>query len=158
MNTRNSEHPLAETKKLSKTRRKLPKTAIEDLIQTCVLMGRCSKEPPKEIFNRYIIIIDKYDFYFFNKPWPVKYNFAEATTFTEEDLHFLLGTEKEPVPESEYSERIDAICLKKTISLEDSPGYWGMFWAYQALEKKLETLSSDTQATDDHNASSTEPC
>ena len=100
-------------------------------------MGKCSGEPATDIFKRYLHLIEKHDSYFFSKPWPAKYDFTQATTFTEKDLQFLLGTEKEPIDQEEALDRFDIICLKKTVSLEGSPGYWGIFWAHQALEEKL---------------------
>ena len=132
-----------------KARRKLPKTTIEDLTQSCELMGRLSGKPAGEIFNRYLQLIDKYDYYFFSEPWPAKYDFTQAITFTEKDTQFLLGTEKEPVDESEAPDRFDTICLKKSISLEGSPGFWGIFWAHQALEKKLETSLNNCLTPDE---------
>ena len=134
---------------LHKTRRKLPKTTIEDLTQTCELMSKYSGEPAKAIFTRYLQLIDKYDYYFFSEPWPAKYDFTQATTFTEEDMQFLLGTENEPADEAEVIDRFDIICLKKTVSLEGSPGYWGIFWAHQALEKKLETTLNNCLTPDE---------
>jgi len=106
-------------------------------------MSKYSGKPAREIFQRYLHLIDKYDYYFFNESWPTKYNFTKATTFTEEDMQFLLGRE-EKLNEQETIDRFDIICLKKTISLEGSPGFWGIFWAYQALQKKLET-TEDSQ-------------
>jgi len=136
MSTRNSKQHLEDEKMQHKPQRKLPRTAIADLTETCNLMSKCSGQPAQEIFKRYLQLIDKYDYYFFSEPWSAKYDFTQATTFTEEDLQFLLGT----VDMAEASDRFDVICLKKSISLEGSPGYWGIFWAHQALEKKLETL------------------
>lgn len=146
MSTRNSEHlDLEDGKMPRKSQRKLPRTAIEDLTETCNLMGKCSGQPAQEIFKRYLQLIDKYDYYFFSGPWPAKYDFTQATTFTEEDMQFLLGTEKERVDISEASDRFDVVCLKKSISLEGSPGFWGIFWAYEALEEKLEATSNNCQ-------------
>ncbi len=105
------------------------------------MIGKYSGESAKEIFRRYLQLMDKYGDYFFSEPWPAKYDFTKATTFTEEDIQFLLGTEKEKGDESEARDRFDVICLKKTVSLEGSPGYWGMFWAHQALEEKMEIIS-----------------
>ena len=134
----------------NKTRRKLPKTTIEDLTQTCEAMSKYSGgEPAKEIFKRYLNLIDKYAYYFFSEPWPLKYDFTQATTFTEQDLHFLLGTEKEPADESEVLDRFDIICLKKTVSFEGSPANWGLFWTQQALHKKLDTILNNFQTSDE---------
>lgn len=146
MSTRNLKQPLEDEKMQRKPRRKLPRTAIEDLTETCNLMSKCSGQPAQEIFKRYLRLIDKYDYYFFSGPWPAKYDFTQATTFTEEDMQFLLGTEKETVDISEASDRFDVVCLKKSISLEGSPGFWGIFWAHQALEEKLETTTNYCQA------------
>ncbi len=117
------------------------------MTEACSLLGKCSGQSAQEIFKRHLQLIDKYDHYFFSEPWPAKYNFTQATTITEEDMRFLLGTEKETVEESEMLDRFDVICLKKTISLEGSPGFWGIFWAYQALEKKLEASCKHYQAS-----------
>ncbi|MCW4045285.1 MAG: hypothetical protein NWE94_07195 [Candidatus Bathyarchaeota archaeon] len=129
-----------------KTRRKLPRIAIEDLTETCSQMSKFSGKPAQEIFKRYLQLIDKYDYYFFSEPWPAKYDFTQATTFTEEDMQFLVGTEEETLNISEACDRFDVICLKKSISLEGSPGFWGIFWAHHALVKKLEENSNYRQA------------
>ena len=127
---------------LHKTQRKLPKTTIEDLTQSCELMSKYSGQPAGEIFQRYLDLIDKYAEYFFNAPWPAKYDFTKATTFTEEDMQFIMGNIGE-FNVQEAGDRFDLICLKKTVSLEGSPGYWGLFWAHQALEAKLEQSSAE---------------
>ena len=130
-----------------KTRRKLPRTAIEDLTQACELMGKCNGQPASQIFERYLKLIDKYDYYFFSEPWPAKYDFTKATTFTEDDMQFLVG--KENV--SEAMDRFDLICLKKIIAMEGSTGYWGLFWAHQALQKKIEAMNCDGDPQENEN-------
>ena len=142
MSTRSSKRRLEDEKMQRKPHRKLPRTAIADLTESCKLMSKFSGEPAQEIFKRYLQLIDKYDYYFFSEPWPDKYDFTQATTFTEEDIRFLLAT----VDMAEASDKFDVVCLKKSISLEGSPGYWGIFWAHQALEKKLETTTNHCQA------------
>lgn len=93
---------------------------MESLTQTCELLIEEWKKPANEIFKRFLELMNKYADYFFSKPWPEKYNYEEATTFTDEDIDFLLESEED------IADRYTTVCLKKNMNLED--GFMGYFW------------------------------
>ena len=51
--------------------------------------------------------MDKYNYYFFNEPWPEDYYFYKATTFTKADQAFLSANKEE------FPERFQTLLLKK---------------------------------------------
>jgi hypothetical protein len=117
---------------VKKAKRKIPRNAVEPLMQTCEMLSEEWKKPPKEIFESFLELMNRYGDYFFSKPWPEKYDYEEATTFTDEDTDFLLENEEE------FSDRYTTICLKKNINLEIGfMGYFGMFWTQQAFHEKF---------------------
>lgn len=80
--------------------------------------------------------MNKYADYFFSKPWPEKYDYGEATTFTDEDIEFLSEGGDE-----EFSDRYTTMSLKKNMNLEVGfMGYFGMFWTQQAFHEKFVRL------------------
>ena len=64
---------------------KIPKAALNDLIDACELLGELEGKPASEVFKGCLALMEKYEHYFFNEEWPNEYNFAVATTFTPED-------------------------------------------------------------------------
>jgi len=113
-------------------KRKIPRNAVESLLGTCEFLSEEWKKPASEIFKHFLELMDRYANYFFDGSWPEKYNYEEATTFTDEDMDFLL--EKK----DEFGDRYTTICLKKNINLEDGfQGYFGMFWTQQAFHDKF---------------------
>lgn len=75
----------------------------------------------------------KYADYFFSEPWPEKYDYDEATDFTDEDVEFLTDGE-----EGEYKDRLTTVFLKKNINLEDGfAGVFGYFWTQQAFHEEF---------------------
>ena len=114
-----------------KKKRKIPRSALEPLMEMCKWMSRESGKPAAEIFKRYLGLMDKYDYYFFSEPWPKEYNYEKATTFTEEDRGFLFENEEE------FGDRFDTVCLKKNMYLEGFMGYFGVYWTEQAFHKEF---------------------
>lgn len=106
---------------------------MKSLMRTCELLSEELEKPATEIFKSFLELMNKYADYFFSKPWPEKYNYDEATTFTDEDVEFLSEGEDE-----EFSDRYTTVCLKKNMNLElGFMGYFGMFWTEQAFHEKF---------------------
>jgi hypothetical protein len=118
---------------VKRKRRKIPRNAVEPLMQTCEMLSEEWKKPATEIFKGFLELMNKYADYFFRDPWPEKYNYEEATTFTDEDTDFLLQSE------GDFADRYTTVCLKKNMNLESGfMGYFGMFWTQQAFHEKFE--------------------
>lgn len=113
-------------------KRKIPGNAVEPLMQTCEWLSEEWGRPATEIFKEFLELMNKYDDYFFSKPWPQKYDHDEATSFTDEDLEFLFEDEKE------FQDRYTAVSLKKNMYLEHGfMGYFGLFWTQQAFHERF---------------------
>lgn len=113
-------------------KRKIPRNAVESLGDTSELLSKEWEKPAAEIFKHFLDLMNKYADYFFSKPWPTKYDYDEATTFTDEDLEFLFEREEE------FKDRYTTVCLKKNMNLECGfQGYFGMFWTRQAFHEKF---------------------
>jgi len=118
---------------VKKVKRKIPKNAIEPLMQTCELLSREWKKTPAEIFKWFLSLMNKYADYFFSQPWPKKYDYKQATTFTDEDINFLFESEEE------FPDRYMTVCLKKNINMEHGfMGYFGIFYTQQAFHEQFE--------------------
>lgn len=117
---------------VKKAKRKIPKNAVEPLMQTCERLSEEWNMSPAEIFKYFLGLMNKYAEYFFSQPWPKKYNYEEATTFTDEDLEFLFESEEE------FKDRYITVCLKKNMSLEEGfMGYFGIYWTQQAFHERF---------------------
>lgn len=99
-------------------------------MQMCKMLSE-EREPASDVFKRYIGLMNKYADYFFDKPWPSKYDYEEATTFTDEDLEFLYENEEE------FWERFQTMCLKKNMYLDGFMGIFGMYWTRQAFYEEF---------------------
>jgi hypothetical protein len=138
---------------VKKSRRKIPKNAVEPLMETCEWLSREWKKQPSDIFEHFLDLMSKYVDYFFSQPWPKKYDHEEATTFTDEDIDFVFESEEE------FANRYTTVCLKKNINLEHGfMGYFGMFWTQQAFHEQfyrplykpvLEAFESFAQGSND---------
>jgi hypothetical protein len=94
-----------------------------------------NKRPGKtalEIFKeQYLRRMDKYSDYFFNGPWPKKFNFKESTKFTREDLDFI------DAEEDDYADRVLTVMIKKNISLKGFNYFPGLSWTQQAYTEQF---------------------
>jgi len=134
-------------------KRKIPRNAVEPLMQTCEWLSKEWGRPAAEIFKEFLELMNKYASYFFSKPWPEKYDHDEATSFTDEDLEFLFENEEE------FQDRYTTVSLKKNMYLEHGfMGYFGMFWTEQAFDERffrplykpvLEAFDSFAQGNED---------
>lgn len=101
-------------------------------MQTCEWLSKEWGRPAAEIFKEFLELMNKYADYFFSKPWPKKYDYDEATSFTDEDLEFLFENEEE------FQDRYTTVSLKKNMGLEHGfMGYFGMFWTEQAFDERF---------------------
>ena len=113
-------------------KRKIPGNAVEPLTQTCEILSGAWGKPAAEIFKSFLELMNRYADYFFSEPWPEKYDYEEATTFTDEDVNFLLEGE------GDFADRCTAVSLRKNMNLEHGfMGCFGMFWTQQALHEKF---------------------
>ena len=112
--------------------RKIPRNAVEPLMQTCEWLSKDWDKPATEIFKSFLELMTKYEDYFFSQPWPEKYDYKEATSFTDEDVDFILESE------DDFADRYTTICLKKNMCLDVGfMGYFGMFWTQKAFDKEF---------------------
>lgn len=117
---------------MKKDKRKIPRKALEPLMEMCKWESKETGKPATDIFKRYLGLMDKYADYFFSEPWPKDYDYGRATTFTDDDLDFLLESDEGLL------ERFHTMCLKKNMCLEHGfMGYFGMFWTEQAFHEKF---------------------
>lgn len=116
---------------VKKARGKIPRKALEPLLQMCEQLSRESGEPAADIFKEYLELMSKYGDYFFSGPWPREYDYDRATTFNDEDLDFLFEER------GEFGERLEVVCLKKNMYLEGFMGYFGIYWTRQAFYERF---------------------
>lgn len=117
---------------MKRSRRKIPRKAVEALMYMCEDISERRKEPAGKLFREYLELMMKYDDYFFSDPWPEKYVYDDATTFTDEDLEFLTECD------DDFKERFEVLCLKKNINLEIGfMGIFGRFWTWQAFHEEF---------------------
>jgi hypothetical protein len=115
-----------------KRRDSLPIAALEQMMSAAKAASEKAEEKTaRDIFKKYLVLIDKYRDYFFSEPWPEKWNIKHATIFTREDTDFIDEND------DEFVERVMAVLMKKNISLEGFNGVWGMFWSWQAYWKQF---------------------
>lgn len=114
-----------------KQKNQLPRAALDQLADAAKEVSAKAKgKTAMEIFKRYLTLMDKYRDYFFNEPWPKKWDINRAITFTSEDLEFI--DEKE----DEYVDRVLTVFMKKNISLKGFNTF-GIFWTEQAYHKRF---------------------
>jgi hypothetical protein len=117
---------------VKREKRKIPRNAVESLMQTCEMLSEEWEKPAAEIFKSFLDLMNRYADYFFSKPCPEKYDYEEATTFTDEDIDFLFESEEE------FVDRYTTVCIKKNMNLECGfQGYFGLFWTQQAFHEKF---------------------
>lgn len=118
---------------VKKSGRKIPRNAVESLIDTSEFLSKDWEKPAAEIFKHFLDLMNRYADYFFSKPWPQKYDYDEATTFTDEDLEFLIENV------DEFEDRYLTVCLKKNMDLECGfQGAFGMLWTQQAFHERCD--------------------
>jgi hypothetical protein len=115
---------------VKKSRRKIPRNALEPLMQTCEWISWETEMKPSEIFKYFLGLMSKYEDYFYSQPWPKNYDFEKATSFTDEDLDFL-------ETENDFGERLTTVALKKNMYVQGFMGYFGMFWTRKAFHKQF---------------------
>ena len=96
-----------------KQKNQLPKIAISQLAEEAEEASAKHKIlTAREIFGRHLKHMDKYRDYFFKEPWPKKWSYTWATTFTPDDIEFMNADD------DDYAERVLTVILKKNISLQ----------------------------------------
>ena len=101
-------------------------------MQTCEMLSKEWDKPASMIFKEFLELMNRYSDYFFSEPWPRKYDYGDATTFSDEDLDFLFECE-----EGDFVDRHMTVCLRKNMFLEGFMGYFGLFWTQQAFHEQF---------------------
>lgn len=101
-------------------------------MQTCEMLSKEWDKPASMIFKEFLELMNRYSDYFFSEPWPRKYDYKDATRFSDEDLDFLFECE-----EGDFVDRHRTVCLKKNMYLEGFMGYFGLFWTRQAFHERF---------------------
>ncbi len=83
----------------------------------------------QDSFKDYLRLMDKYRDYF-SGPWPKKWDFKYATTFTQEDEEFI------DEGEDDFVDRFLTVILKKNVSLEGFNAL-GFQWTYDAYREQF---------------------
>ena len=110
-------------------RKKIPRKAVEPLMETCENLSKEWGKPATTIFREFLELMNKYADYFFDEPWP-----------REPERHFGLKDEELEIIEGgrsheELGERFTLVCLRRNISLEgfDQEGFAKDFEFYGSL-------------------------
>ena len=115
-----------------KKKSKLPKAATDGLASMAEEASKKLKDKSaKEIFKKYLMLMDKYRDYFFSEPWPKKFDYKHVTTFTQEDIDFMDEND------DEYADRVLTVLLKKNMSLAGFGKKGGMIWSNQAFYRQF---------------------
>jgi len=54
---------------------KIPRKAVEPLMQTCEMLSKEWDKPASMIFKEFLELMNRYSDYFFSEPWPRKYDY-----------------------------------------------------------------------------------
>jgi hypothetical protein len=116
---------------LARKKLKLPRAALEQLMSAAEQISKqATGKTATKIFKEYLTLMDKYSDYFFSEPWPKKYDYKHATTFTREDTDFIDENE------DEYVDRVLTVFLKKNMSLEGFAAFQAD-WTYKAYYEQF---------------------
>jgi hypothetical protein len=126
---------LVEEPELTPIRKRLPKKAIAPLMEFCEWYVEGREESPVEFFRRLLENMNRYQDYFFDRPWPKEFVYRDAAEFTRKDIEFI----KNSRDDKEFVERAILVVVKKLINYKT-----GFQWAYpfewilDALIERLE--------------------
>ena len=109
----------------------LPKIAIKKMMDEAEEIAKRGFASAADIFEGWMGLIDKYRDYFYCESWPEKFDYERVTTFTQEDIDFIDENDEE------YVDRVSAVLLKKSISLEGFNVNGEFAWAEQAFFKQF---------------------
>ena len=115
-------------------RKKIPRKAVEPLTVMCKLLSWISghEKTAASIFERFLRVMSTYADYFFGQPWPREYDFDVATRLEDAGLNFMAEGGKD-----EFVDRLYAVCLKRSINLEDGFSPLGFLWALWAFDERF---------------------
>ena len=99
-------------------RQAIPKKAVKPLIEHCNRWGGKTGRSGAEVFQEYLVWIQRYGDYFFDSPWPPKHIRKWGMTLDEEECEFI---EESNSYEEEIS-RFTVALLKRNLSLEGFEG------------------------------------
>jgi len=105
---------------------RLPRRAVESLVEFCQKLGEETGRPAAKIFREYLEWMKKHADYFFSQPWPKEPD--EPPGLTDKDAEFIEGGKSY----KDRCERFMLVCLRKNISLKgfDSEGFAEDFRVY----------------------------
>lgn len=108
----------------------LPRAFLKQLMSSAEESGsKSGGMTARDIFKDYLRLMDKYRDYF-SGPWPKKWDFKYATTFTQEDEEFI------DEGEDDFVDRVLTVVLKKNVSLEGFNAL-GFQWTYDAYREQF---------------------
>lgn len=94
------------------TERKLPKAAIEPLLELCLKISKEIGKSACEIFKEYLELMNKYADYFFCELWPERLD--KHFELSDADVDFI----KNARSYKEECERFVVVCLRRNLSTE----------------------------------------
>jgi len=115
--------------------KRIPQNALTPLAELCNLLSSLSdtEEQPISFFKRIIQGMDEHANYFFDKPWPQRYQFNEATSLSETDLNFTQNFGRD-----EFTNNLYLLCVKKNMNLADGFSLFGFFWTLWTINETLD--------------------
>lgn len=114
-----------------RVKKKIPKEAVEPLVETCETYSELTKKPAEVFFERFLGLMKKYEDYFFMEPWPKEFDHHRSLEITDEDLDFLCDGDHH-----DFYDRLTTVCLRKNMFLKGGfMGFWGMVWTRKAVIK-----------------------
>lgn len=119
---------MAERRGVSRARRRLPRSALEPLMECCEYLSERlgSGESAVSVFRRVLEGMRRYGDFFFDHPWTERAEWEYG--LSDEELGFIEGGETF----EERGERYTLVCLRRNISMEglDKEEFIGVYNSY----------------------------
>jgi len=128
---------LAEELRLTPIRKRLPKRALIPLMEFCEWFTKNREESPTELFRKLLECMLKYKEYFFDQPWPKRFEYEKVRHFELREAYFIF----EGGEEEETFYRFLLVILKRLINYEGGLTWELAFeWIYRDLVEYLEKV------------------
>lgn len=95
-------------------RLKIPRKAVDPLIETCVELSRKWNKPADEIFKEFLELIVKYSDFFFRRPFPETLKTSHKLELEDEETEFIEASKTY----REECSRFLLVCLRRNMSME----------------------------------------
>ncbi|HKZ94941.1 MAG TPA: terminase family protein [Candidatus Bathyarchaeia archaeon] len=110
----------------------IPQNALPPLTELCRLLSQILNTEPITTLKNIIQAMNTHSDYFFNQPWPRKYNFNQATECCPADLDFINNQQQ-----NENLNPTHLLCIKKNINHQNGFTPIGFLWTLWTLNQKL---------------------